>query len=129
VFQSYFVRVQGEVARANPDLSASAVVKKIAEQWRSLGASEKASLSAASEREVSAWKDRLAAWHDAHPDASLHRPSNSVAAVTKAIKEKKGVAAAGNKGGGANATAKSTTPAIKKAPRKKAKKTAAADTK
>jgi len=110
---AYFVRVQGDVARANPGLSIAEISKRVAEQWRALGSTEKAGVQAASERSMSAWKERLAAWHEAHPDAVLStKISTNVGEVTKEIKAKKLAAKP-------KADQDKKPQAIKKAPRNK----------
>lgn len=87
--QAYFTRVKSDVMRANPGLSLPEIASKIGEQWRALPESEKAPFSSTYAQELAAWKDKLAAWVEAHPGAHLMRYTKpSMASVRKEAAEK-----------------------------------------
>ncbi len=81
------MRVQGDVARANPGLPIKEISRKVGEQWRALPADEKQKHLEAAEKETSAWKNHLASWVDAHPNARIQSTS-TLKAVTSQLKEK-----------------------------------------
>lgn len=79
------MRVQGDLARANPDLSVSDLTKKVADQWRTLPDAEKSQYTATAQREMEQWKAANAKWEEKHPGSQ--RLSTSIKQVTEQLKQ------------------------------------------
>jgi hypothetical protein len=110
------VSVNKSVAQSLPVGSkASDVARKIGEQWRAMSAADKSQFQQQSEREMAQWKEKLTTWADAHPNATLQRPSMALKTVVGELKRK-----ASSKTPGKRGVKKARAPAVRKSSQRKA---------